>query len=94
MWPLCTWAWQRLVSVVESKAFLSTGLYFAVTARKTGEFPPNVGDALPDVVKQLLNLGPKLGHSEDVEEGRDSTGEEEEGVHRDIVWNLDRELQV
>ena len=46
----------------------------------------------PDVVKQFLNLGPKLGHPEDVEEGRDSTGEEEEVVHRDIVGNLDRDL--
>ena len=63
-----------------------------VVARKPGQSPPNVCNALPEVVKQLLNLGPKLGHPEDIEEGRDSTGEEEEGVHRDIVGNLDREL--
>ena len=48
----------------------------------------------PDVVKQFLNLGPKLGHSEDVEERRNSTGENIEGVVVNIIRNLDRELQV
>ena len=56
-----------------------------VTART---FPPNVCYALPDAVKQFLNLGPKLGHPEDVEEGRDSTGEDEVDVMSDVVMKL------
>ena len=75
------------------KDFFSNGVYFVIRTRKTGRnFLPNVCDALPDVINQFLNLGPKLGHPEDVEEGRDSTGEEIVDVAVDMLRNLDREL--
>ena len=67
-------------------------MYLVVVARITAQFPPNVCNDLPDVVKQFLNLGPKLGHSEDVEEGRDSTGEDEVDVISDVVMKLDIEF--
>ena len=94
----CTGAWHLFVSgvqvvqVVQNKCFLSARLYLVVVARKAGQCPPNVGDALADVVKQFLNLGPKLGHSEDVEERGDSTGEDEVDVISDVVMKLDIEL--
>ena len=83
-------AWARLFNIRDHNLVVLVLLYIGSGWDNLFLFSP--GDIFKLASDLLLDHPPELRHAENIEEGRDSTGEDIVDVEVDIVRNLDREL--